>query len=144
MPPEQEFGSDGQLRDVAQGDPLAAGTAAAPARDAPDDIFAASEPASAAQRLRAFEDEHLGPDAVRIGGHVEKGHGSRFAGLSQPHRRHYTALERLVDAETNLRGATAAQAKAQADFDAAQAHADNSAPAEPEPSTERSESEQGG
>lgn len=132
--PEQEFGSDGQLHDVEAAKSLP--PVEAEKRDAPDDVFAASEPASAAQRLRAFEDEHLGPNAVRIGGHVEKGHGSAFKALSPAHHGHYAALEKLVDAETKLGAATSAQAQAQAAYDAARAHAESSAV--------RSESERGG
>lgn len=131
--PEQEFGSDGQVHPIA---PLPdAPPAAAEKPVGSVDPFEASEPASAAQRLRAFEDEHLGPDAVRIGGHVEKGHGSAFKSLSPAHHGHYAALEKLVDAETKLGVATSAQAQAQAAYDAAKAHAESSAV--------RSESEQG-
>src|SRR6266496_2513957 len=44
------------------------------------------EPDTAKAKLRAFEDEHLGKDAVRIGGEIEKGHGSPYAGM-RPDRR---------------------------------------------------------
>jgi hypothetical protein len=120
--PEQEFGSDGQLRDVDR--PLVP-LAAAEKRDRPDDIFAASEPASAAQRLRAFEDEHLGPDAVRINGHVERGSGSPFHALPPEKRAQYHAIEKTASTEQKLAEAREKLAIAESEHAAAIAAADN-------------------
>lgn len=71
--------------------------------------------AGAAARLQAFEDEHLGKDAVRINGQIERGIGSPFAKLSDAHRAQHVALEKLVAAEAVLIAANAALSKADAD-----------------------------
>jgi hypothetical protein len=78
----------------------------------------------AADRLRAFEDEHLGKDAVRIGGKIERGSGSPFAGLSPELKRQYAALEKLLATEQKLADAHAALIQADADHDAALAAAE--------------------
>jgi hypothetical protein len=96
--PEQEFGSDGQLHDTDR--PLAPLAAAEDKIPEHVDSFEASEPA-AAQRLREFEDEHLGADAVRIRGQVERGHGSLFQRLSPEHQKAYAAIEKTAEAEHN-------------------------------------------
>lgn len=57
------------------------------------------EPSETEMRLRAFEDEHLGADATRVNGAPEDGHGSRFAGLSDAHKAHRTALMHLMAME---------------------------------------------
>lgn len=103
-----------------------------------EDIFN-SEPAAevtAHQKLRAFEDRHLGEDAVRINGEVERGHGSKFKTLSPDHHREYAALERLRDAEKALSDAAATLAQAQSAYDAAKVHAESAA-VEPEQSQEQ-------
>jgi len=69
----------------------------------------------AAARMQAFEDEHLGKDAVRINGQIERGIGSPFAKLSDAHRAQHVALENLVAAEAALIAANAALSKADAD-----------------------------
>lgn len=104
---------------------------------------------TAAERIRTFEDTHL-PNAVRIGGVVETGHGSPFKELPISHQRYHAALLRLKGAEEKVAAATSALAEAEAEAAAARSQADNAAPEapppefapEPEPSTERSESEQ--
>lgn len=79
---------------------------------------------SAAIHLRQFEDQHFGPDAVRIGGQIERGSGSRFSLLPPARRREYVAIERLVEAEQRLTVAAADLAAAQAQHDAAVAAVD--------------------
>lgn len=70
---------------------------------------------SAAHRLRAFEDEHLGEDTPRVEGRIERGHGSRLqTKLTAEGRAEHAALERLVHAEEELMKATAALGAAQA------------------------------
>lgn len=78
----------------------------------------------AADRLRAFEDEHVGKDAVRINGRIERGYGSRFKELSDEQRRQHAALEHLVDTERKLAEARTALIQAEADHEAALADAD--------------------
>lgn len=103
-----------------------------------DDIFNSDRDTTdseitAHQRLRAFEDQHLGEDAVRINGEVERGHGSRFKTLSPEHHREYAALERLRDAEKVLSDAAGKLAQAQSAHAEAQANADAAAVDDPEP-----------
>lgn len=90
-------------------EPVAPPPAAAPER----------EPVPAADRLRSFEDEHLGKDAVRIHDRVERGVGSPFQKLSDEHKRQYAALERLIGAEQKLASAHAALIAADTEHDAA-------------------------
>lgn len=71
-------------------------------------------------RLRTFEDDKLGPDAVRINGQIERGYGSKFRDLSPEDQAHYAALERLVEAEQKLADARAALAVAESAFETAQ------------------------
>ncbi len=82
------------------------------------------EPAPAVQRQRAFEDEHVGKDAVRINGKIERGSGSPFAALDAETKRQYAALERLVEAEQKLADAHAALIQADVDHEAALADAE--------------------
>jgi hypothetical protein len=65
-------------------------------------------PVTAASKLRAFEDEHLGKDATRINGELERGVGSRWAGLGSHKKAHHAALEKLVKAEQGVADASAA------------------------------------
>lgn len=97
---------------------------------------------SARDRIRAFEDEHLGPDAVRINGEVERGHGSAFKALSPALHRHYAALERLVAAEIALGEAAAVHSQAQVAYDTAAAVADDSAVVAEEPQPQREPAEE--
>lgn len=120
--PEQEFGSDGQLHDTDR--PLAPLAAAEDKIPEHVDSFEASEPA-AAQRLREFEDEHLGADAVRIRGQVERGHGSLFQRLSPEHQKAHAAIEKTVATEQKLADAHAALLTAEAEHNAALAAADD-------------------
>jgi hypothetical protein len=85
------------------------------------------EPDTAKAKLRAFEDEHLGKDAVRIGGEIEKGHGSPYAGMRPDRRRHYEALERLVEAEQRLDAANVALTNAKVALETAEADVENAA-----------------
>lgn len=78
----------------------------------------------AADRIRAFEDEHVGPEAVRIGGRIERGYGSPFAELAPELKRQYAALEKLVAAEQNLADAHTKLIQAEADHEAALAAAE--------------------
>lgn len=79
---------------------------------------------AAADRVRAFEDKHLGKDAVRIGGRIERGSGSPFAAMSDEKKRQYAALEKLVAAEQKLADAHAAVIQAETDHEAALAAAE--------------------
>lgn len=65
-----------------------------------------------AERLRAFENEKLGPDAPRHAGKIEMGHGSPFKNLSDEDKAQYAALEEVVAAD-------AAVSTAHADLSAA-------------------------
>lgn len=81
-----------------------------------------SEPPPAASRLRAFEDKHLGKDASRIMGQIERGHGSPFQLMhrNKPElAKHHAALERLVKAEHALSEANAALSAARIEHEAA-------------------------
>lgn len=80
-----------------------------------------ADPQSASARLRAFEDERFGPEAVRIEGKVERGHGSPFAVMSDEDKARYAALERLVETEQALADAHAALIAAQEAHEAAEA-----------------------
>lgn len=77
------------------------------------------EKTAASDLLRAFEDEKLGPDAVRINGKIERGHGSKFRGLSEEDQAKYAALEKLVEAEQKLADATTAHRQAEEAYEAA-------------------------
>ncbi|MGY4614777.1 hypothetical protein ACVWZ4_000004 [Bradyrhizobium sp. USDA 4472] len=94
------------------------------ALDAPADEVVKDEPETASDepeaapddakaRLRAFEDEKFGPDAVRFEGKVERGIGSKFQNMSDAEKAEHAALERLVAAEEELLRATNALAEAQ-------------------------------
>lgn len=50
------------------------------------------------QLLRKFEDEHIGEDAPRQDGKIERGHGSLFQRLSDELKAMHGALENLVHA----------------------------------------------
>lgn len=76
---------------------------------------------SARERLRAFEDEVLGTDAIRIEGHVERGHGSRFKAMTPEQHAQYTVLEALIAAEKKIADASADLAMAEAAHAAATA-----------------------
>lgn len=92
-----------------------------------------------AEKLRAFEDRHLGKNAVRINGEVERGHGSAFAlkMLESPElRREHAAIERLIDAEKHLaeaEGAVSTAKTAHESAKAAVAEAAKATDAKPEP-----------
>jgi hypothetical protein len=81
----------------------------------------------AADRLRLFEDQMLGPDAVRIDGRVEDGIGSRFSCLCPADQKHHADLVRLVETEVALATAADAYADAQASHEAGQKAASASA-----------------
>lgn len=116
---EQEFGSDGQVHPVATAEQGALNETGFAEQAASAVPFEASEPASAAQRLRAFEDEHLGPDAVRINDRVERGSGSPFQALTPEKRKHYHAIEKTIDTEGRLADARAKLAQAESEHNAA-------------------------
>jgi len=89
---------------------------------------------NAATRLRAFEDEHLGEDAVRINEQIERGHGSAYARLSPAKHKQYEALEKLVATEQKLADAHTALMQADVDHEAAMAElaaAENEPDADP-------------
>ena len=74
---------------------------------------------SAAERLRAFEDAHLGEDVERVNGKIERGSGSRFSSLKGRERAHHAAIESLIKAEETHSAATAAMSAADAELEAA-------------------------
>lgn len=74
---------------------------------------------TAAARQRAFEDAVFGKDAVRVGGRIERGHGSPFAKMTEEQRRQYDAIEALVAAEQKLADAHSALIQAEEDHKAA-------------------------
>lgn len=78
-----------------------------------------TEPLSAAQRLRAFEDSEIGENAVRINGNIERGYGSRFKAMPEDKQRIYAALERLIVTEQELAEAETKYLQAGVDHDAA-------------------------
>ena len=119
-----EFGSDGQIHDTAAEKPLE--NLAAREEEISADQFEASEPGSAAQRLRAFEDEHLGPDAVRLhGGRVERGSGSLLQGLPAEKQKVHAALEKAVETERKVDETRAKLAAAENEHNAALAAAED-------------------
>jgi hypothetical protein len=93
-----------------------------------DDIFSTeADDVTAHQRLRAFEDRHLGEDAVRINGAIERGHGSLFAikMTEAPElRRQHAAIERLIEAEKKLGEAEGTLSVAQSEHATAKAAVD--------------------
>lgn len=80
---------------------------------------------SAVDRLRAFEDEHLGPDAVRLHGRVERGYGSLFQRMPLEKQKAHAAIEKTVATEQKLADAHAALLAADAEHDAALAAAED-------------------
>lgn len=82
---------------------------------------------AAAARLRAFEDEHFGEDAVRIDGQVERGSGSAYQMMSEPRQKHYRALEHAVEVELKVDAARAQLSAAEGDMAAAEAEIDRAA-----------------
>lgn len=85
-----------------------------------NDVSDMQDLATAAAKLRAFEDDVFGKDASRINGDVERGVGSPFAKMTDVQRAHHTALENLVKAEKAVADAGAAHAKAHADHELAE------------------------
>lgn len=80
---------------------------------------------SAVDRLRRFEDEHIGHDAPRIGGQLERGVGSLFSRMPDEDRAHHARLEKLVAAEAKMVTAEAALNAAKAEHAEAQKAVDN-------------------
>jgi hypothetical protein len=81
-----------------------------------DEPVAEHHSMTAVERLRFFEDENLGEDAVRINGRVEKGSGSWFqTKLTDAQRAHHAALEHLIDTEQAVADAKAKLAQAEDD-----------------------------
>jgi hypothetical protein len=87
-------------------------------------LSALNEPIPAAARLRAFEDTHLGPNAPRVAGLLERGHGSLYVRLTDVQRAEHAALERLVKAEQAVADASAKLAEAEAEHGKALVAAD--------------------
>lgn len=104
--------------------------------DEADPFGRQSEMIPAAALLRSFEDEHLGEDAVRIEGQIERGHGSKFKAMTPQKQAEHGALEQLVAAEKRVADAQTALASATAAHDAALAKLAATA--------QRSDSERGG
>lgn len=124
--PEQEFGSDGQVHDEPADFDIRPGYVYPGWKPEAVDTFEASEPGTAAQRLRAFEDKHLGPDAVRIhGDRVERGSGSLFQRLSVEKQKAHAAIEKTTLTEKKLADAHAALLQAESDHEAAMVAAED-------------------
>jgi hypothetical protein len=79
---------------------------AAPATPAPTPVPAVKAPVTAADKLRAFEDDHFGKDAPRINGELERGVGSPYSRMTLHQKRHYESLEHLVKAEKKVADAS--------------------------------------
>lgn len=106
---------------AAGGDPAGAGKAPpAPVIDPPREVPAAA-------RLRAFEDANMGPDAPRINGGVERGHGSLYSRLTDQQKAEHAGIEKLIGTEQKLAEAHAALIQAEADHEAALAAAEPAA-----------------
>lgn len=54
---------------------------------------------SAAEQLRAFEDEKLGADVTRWDGKVERGHGSLHARMSDADKARHAELEKAAETD---------------------------------------------
>lgn len=87
-----------------------------------DTDFGSEPELTASDRLRAFEDEHLGEDTPRISGKVEKGHGSLFhrpidkgGKLTDAHRKAHAAIEKTIETESKLNAARGVLAQAEAE-----------------------------
>lgn len=94
-------------------------------RHAPDNP--APEPSS--DRLRAWEDEHLGPDTPRIGNHIELGIGAPLRSLSPELQREHTALVHLIETEKKVDEAAGKLAAAEAHHEVVKGHAEQAAEA---------------
>lgn len=82
-------------------------------------VVSGMRPATAAERLFAFEVQHFGADAVRIREQIEKGSGSPIQ-LAKPEvRAQHAALEKLIEAEAKLAAAHTALIQADTDYEAA-------------------------
>lgn len=77
------------------------------------------DPVASHDRLRAFEDEHLGEGAVRIHGRVERGFGSKFKDLPIEKQQAHAAIEKTAETERKLGEARAAVAVAENEHNAA-------------------------
>jgi hypothetical protein len=114
-PVVKPFAEQGQM-------PLPGAGSAAQSEIKPDPVEPA--PDTAKTRLRNFEDDVLGEDAVRISGQIEKGHGSHFkTKMTHEQRVQHGALEKLVEAEQKVADTSAALAKAEAEHEAAEKYA---------------------
>ncbi len=82
-------------------------------------VLPLAAPATAKDKLRAFEDEVFGKDVGRINGDVERGIGSPYAAMTPHQKAHYASLEQLMKAEKTMADATATLADAEAKHEAA-------------------------
>lgn len=87
--------------------------------DQPEPEVVAETEMAAHDRLRAFEDAVLGPEAPRHDGKPEMGSGSVFASLPDEHKAHHAALLALIEAEAEHQKASAAEEAAHAKLEAA-------------------------
>lgn len=90
------------------------------------DKVAAAEPVAAEptarDKVRAWEDENLGPDVPRVSGEIERGVGSKYALLiaEKPAKgAQYEALQKLVKAEDDMVKAQASMDHAKVEIDVA-------------------------
>lgn len=90
----------------------------------------APEPISPHDRLRAFEDKHIGVHTTRIDGKIQKGHGSTYQSLVSGHKVHHAALEALIAAHEAHAAAERAVVVAAEKLAAAQRRADETEPTE--------------
>lgn len=79
----------------------------------------AADPMTGEARLRAFEDEHFGENAVRINGRIERGSGSPYQMAHPSVREQYGKIEKLIEAEQKLAAAHGALMQADAEHEQA-------------------------
>jgi hypothetical protein len=121
------------MRQVDTSIPTGVPLAGADPKHPPKPQFVAAEPdpeSDVAGRRRAFEDNYLGKDAVRINGQVERGVGSPYSRLSEHRKREYDALERAEMAELRLAEVRASAMAIEAEYNDAIAAVDAAEAAE--------------
>jgi hypothetical protein len=89
----------------------------------PSEVAAETPPDNATTRLRAFEDDTLGEDAVRIHGRIERGSGSHYqTKLTHEQRMQHVALEKMIEAEQKVADTSVALENAKIAHEAAKKH----------------------
>jgi hypothetical protein len=114
-------------------EPVVAETKPADPVTSPFKPFTPHAPVTAKDRLRAFEDKNFGKDVPRIGGAIERGHGSPFKAMPAEKQAEYAAIEKIVEAEQKVADASAELETSKANLVAATKLADARAAAVKEP-----------